>query len=325
MDNNSLYYRKNFLSWLGTNNFSRRHTLKFRIEEAKKELRKLSAPMPSQESEPPSWNAEKKDIEEHIKAAEENLDNTDGKGVLEMALRHVMAAERKLINFFPDQRMMGAVADLQRDLVAYVPEERRPELVKLLDDTKIASKNKDPWQEPLLAAKVQIDEIVLRGYQTRERLGEGIKALGVILVIIDLVLLGWVLGGSTTSSYLVEKISDSQAMLIGACFGGIGACLSGLMNFTVHRTARGEFEPFTATAFRPVIGATSGMLGVVLIASGILNFTIGNKILPGLAITLTFRSYLVTRCELVGRWVGHRPTLECPRRGGCGVAEGTGA
>ena len=38
---------------------------------------------------------------------------------------------------------------------------------------------------------------------------------------------------------------------------------------------------------------------------------------------LPFRSFLVTRYELVGQWAGHRPTLECSRRAGCGVAGGT--
>lgn len=40
---------------------------------------------------------------------------------------------------------------------------------------------------------------------------------------------------------------------------------------------------------------------------------------------LTFRSFLVIRCELVGSWVRHRSIQECPRRGGCDVAAGTGA
>ena len=40
---------------------------------------------------------------------------------------------------------------------------------------------------------------------------------------------------------------------------------------------------------------------------------------------LPFRSFLVTRCELVGQRAGHRLTLECPMLAGCGVVGGTGA
>jgi hypothetical protein len=272
---------------LWANNFSRQHTLRFRIEEAKKELRKLNAHMQPQASVQPSWDAEKIDICEHIKTAEKNLDNADGNGALETVLRHVMAAERKLISFFPDKRMTGAIADLQRDLVTYVPAERHPELAKLLEEAGTAPAQGKIWQEPLLAAKVQIDEIVIRGYQMRERLGEGIKVLGVFLGVIDVALLvciAIVNRDSANSLFAVDNMSGSLAMLIGAFFGGVGACLSGLMNFTVHRIARGEFETFASTVIRPLIGVTSGMLGVVLAASGILNFN-GEKIFPGLAIT----------------------------------------
>lgn len=175
----------------------------------------------------------------------------------------------------------------ERDLTTYVPEERRPKFEENLKNVLTPSTTGQRWQELLVAVKVQIDEIVIRGYQRREQLGEGIKVLGAFLFVIDVAFLlcvHYVNRNSTYSLFGVDTMSGPLAMWIGAFFGGIGACLSGLMNFTVHRIARSEFEPFASTVIRPLIGATSGMLGVILAASGILNFQ-GGATFPGLAIT----------------------------------------
>ena len=280
-----------FLSWLGrwvigANNFSRRHTLGFRIAEAKKEMRRRDAYVqalpPEKAEEKASWAIDQQDIAEHIQTAAAELSNANGRGSLERALREVMAAERKLIAFFPNERGAGAIADLRRDILTYVPEEGRAELQELIKQAQTALQNSKPWKDHLLGAKVEVDEILIRGYQTRERLGDGIWILGVLLVLILFILLVFIPFILKIELFQATGLTSTRALWTGALFGALGACLSGLMGFTVNRIARGDYEPFVATAIRPLIGSTSGILAAVLVASGILNFK--GAEFPGLAI-----------------------------------------
>ena len=177
-----------------------------------------------------------------------------------------------IINFSGKERASGVVSELYRDLISYVPEDFHPEIKKLLEEAKSKAEQDQNWQIPVIEAKSQIDETIINGYKTRERLGDGIKILG--LYIFPLILL----------FFLVEGMTGTVALLTGAFFGGLGACLSGIMNFTVHRVPLGEFEPFSSTATRPLIGMTSGVFGVALAASGIFNFG-GTNIFSEISIT----------------------------------------
>ena len=317
--------------WLQTtaglyDNFSRRQTLRFRIEEAKREIRGLDEQSKTQAS-----SLETGDIHEHVETAENEL--KEG-GPLETILRHVMAAERKLIAFLPDDRGEAAINDLRRDIDTYVggfvTEERQAELRKGLDDAQAALRGspeevKEPaaddataapvaapprgvppkqgasWRQHLLAVKVAVDEIVIGGYRTRERLRDGIALLGWGLFAINILLLLFVTiadsvfdknifdvsrtldgagdqGNGETGGTSDPHVSGGLVIWIGFFFGMVGACLSGLMNFAIHRIAPGEFETSAATIVRPLIGGTSGILGAALAASGILNF--GDAVIP---------------------------------------------
>lgn len=299
--------------------------MRFRLDEVKKELRKLDAAPACH----PSWSHERQDIVEHVKDAEESFyDPTKvrtGIRPLEPVLRNVMAAERKLIPFLPAGRGIVAIADLRRDLLTYVSETRRAPLQLLLDQAKgvllstkayasteltTSTHSQSPpqdqaesspdeatppgtmiWWQYLLEAKIQVDEIVLRGYQNRERLRDSIATLGLLLLTVDVVLLitlpivGGSFGvtGTSTTSGNTNEIAAGLAAWIGFLFGAVGACLSGLFTFTVHGIARGEYESSAATVIRPLIGGTSGILGAALAATGILNFQ--DDVLPGLALT----------------------------------------
>jgi hypothetical protein len=265
-----------------SDNFSRQHTLRFRLREARREFEKLKAQAAESSSvdKQARWNAEEQDIEEHLDAAEE-ADRK--KQAFETVLRHTMAAERKLIPFLPDERGAGAIADLRRDIGTYVPKERQAELEPLLSDARKAldegTTDGKAWQQHLLAAKVQVDEIVLDGYRTSERLRDGIALLGWILLAINLIVLVSV---TFMEPFTVDGTSGGSAVFIGFLFGMVGACLSGLMNFAVHRIAPGEFETSAATIVRPLIGGTSGVLGATLAATNILDF--GGAPIAGLAI-----------------------------------------
>ena len=79
----------------------------------------------------------------------------------------------------------------------------------------------------------------------------------------------------------IELIPDGPSRLIdfafpvlvmAACFGGIGACLSGLFSFTLQGRVPNEYEGWFRTLIRPVIGIASGFLAVVILRSGLLTF-----------------------------------------------------
>jgi hypothetical protein len=76
-------------------------------------------------------------------------------------------------------------------------------------------------------------------------------------------------------------VPDGRSRLIGfafpvlmmaACFGGIGACLSGLFSFTLQGRVPNVYEGWFRTLIRPVIGIASGFLAVVILRSGLVTF-----------------------------------------------------
>ncbi|HET6470017.1 MAG TPA: hypothetical protein VFG43_16705 [Geminicoccaceae bacterium] len=93
-----------------------------------------------------------------------------------------------------------------------------------------------------------------------------------------------------------------QVLIMAACFGGIGACLSGLFSFTLQGRVPNEYEGWFRTLIRPMIGIASGFLAVFILRSGLLTF--GDDVAWVAIVALSFgfseRLFMGTMARLEG-------------------------
>ena len=121
----------------------------------------------------------------------------------------------------------------------------------------------------------------------------------------------WLFGGLEAKVEENRKFFDAHGIKSGKNHVAVDlGCGSGFQSIPLARLGFRVFALDLSPTLLSELTANKGDLPIETIQDDLL---------------LPFRSFLVTRCELVGQRAGHRLTLECPMLAGCGVVGGTGA
>ncbi len=267
---------------------------------------------------PPS--PERGAVVEHVKRAASAVEA----GRVELAWHLIKAAERLELHLVTDATVAARLETLKAEL----PERLRPEaaapIVALLSAVRDETGAFKPGlRETVIEALRLRDRYVDDLFAAKTRVQSRLKVLSACLfaalfcLAFTLIgfdgLLGAFLGLPAQQG--VAEVASLGVVLLALLLGTIGACLSAMLSFTYLDQAPDAYEGLSVTAVRPLIGATSGLVALMLAASGLIDLGGDGLTLSFLALALGFSERLVlgTVRRLEARAGGAPPPVQDQR------------
>lgn len=208
-------------------------------------------------------------------------------------------AERLELSLVSDEQLLARAYSLQYDTPIRFNSTLSGQVIDILGDADEVRKqavdaSDTTWKHRIIEAVRIRDKLVEDLHAAKDRVQRSLSLLCWALVgfVASLFYILW-----TTPSLIMEfygilgptnDYANPYLRLFGAalCLGGIGACLSAMMNFTYFKRAPGEFETIWVTLARPLIGATSGFIAILL--TPILPMNFENQVVGVCALAFLF-------------------------------------
>jgi hypothetical protein len=182
-------------------------------------------------------------------------------GDLDAGWKTIHQAERHAVVDLSDQRLLSARVSLEAEVQSKLTGWRRLACINLLD-----LKTREGLVEAMRLRDEHFDNLYFRNRLLRTQM----MTIGMLL------LLG--LGGYVVITWQVPGLSLDRldlANVVGAMvLGSIAACLSALMTFSsasVDQPIPQRMANVTITATRPLIGAASGLVGLLAVQAKLIN------------------------------------------------------
>jgi hypothetical protein len=208
----------------------------------------------------------------HAQRAAEALDNNE----LERAWRNVLIGERLVYEGNTNEQLGARAAALAAETNAMLPPADAKPITELLSRVEAENSRPREWREIVIEAQTLYDRRTIFLYDTRERTAFRIAILVSLLfvLIVSFMLLMWRSPNLTYMLYGSGTVRDMDTPMLFATFllGSLGACLSALLSYTSLGQAPGIYESAWVTAARPLVGAVSGVVAVMLVRASLVDF-----------------------------------------------------
>jgi len=186
-----------------------------------------------------------------------------GSGDLDNGWKFLHQAQRIALEGSSDA-VLEAVRVALREEATKVPEWRKSAVVKLLD-----MKTKEGTVKALELAHEHSDNVYIRNRLMRRQMSFvfGVLAFAVAAFIFAL----------KSAPEISEKGMTAGSACRALLLGTIGACLSAMLTFantSTEQSIPARLANVYITVTRPLIGATSGLVGLLMLTSGVLNLPI---------------------------------------------------
>jgi hypothetical protein len=248
-------------SIFGKEKFSRAMMLRARLDAIETKASLLPAP-------------EQKAANDLHAAAKAALDDDS----FEQAWRDVVAAEALMLETSPDPVVMARARAIAAEASGNLPAADAKAVVDLLPDVKTGIPTAPDWKMSVAEAHSLYHRSIIQLMDARERAGKRITFLVFALAILVAVVFSIAfckpqalqLTGADSSA--AESLASPWLLAVATVLGGVGACLSGLLSLTVLGQFPGQFESFSVTSARPLVGLASGLVAALLANSNLVVF-----------------------------------------------------
>lgn len=240
----------------------------------------------------------------HANLASDALDDRE----FERAWRNLLYGERLILEGREPKFLHARAQSLKAEAQLRLPKQGSEPVLELLAKIDDGTPQRDGLKERFLEANDVYEKQVLFLNDMRERLSGRLSFLSLILLMLILVF-GWYYSAFpgdlgplfdfrtssvdtpssasasinpplVTKQKVTNPIDQVTPVLLLATFllGGIGACLSAILSYTNLRKVPGAFEGWMLTAARPIVGATSGVAGIMVVNASLVQFENGAAI-----------------------------------------------
>lgn len=220
---------------------------------------------------------ERKRLESDIEMSRARIDKTDprvtklldlatdeaGSGDLDNGWKFLHQAQRIVLEGSSDA-VIDAVRVALREEATKVPEWRKSAVVKLLD-----MKTKESTVKAVELAHEHSDNVYIRNRLMR-------RQMSIIFIVLACTLVA-LISALRWSPEVTASGMTAGAACRAVILGTLGACLSALLTFSSTSTEQNipaRLANVYITITRPLIGATSGLVGLLMLTSGVLNLPI---------------------------------------------------
>ncbi len=240
----------------------------------------------------------------------------------ERVMQRINFVECEIMMRLAEDRLDLALEALKAEVTISLPEAAGTPMLSELD--KIAASEEPAARRlvRLVGLKARLGASIIELFRGSERVRDATLILGLSLMALTAFMGGLFWSDDQLAETLFTHFTASaevparsplidqafRVLLLAAAFGGIGACLSGLLSFTLQGRVPNEYEGYLRTLFRPIIGMASGVLAVVVLRGGL--FTFGDDLAWVALVALVFgfseRLFMGTMARLEG--MSERPS-----------------
>lgn len=194
----------------------------------------------------------------------------------ERAWINILHGERLVLESQNDEQLLARASALAAEAAAVLPAAEAKPTLDLLAPVTTGQNRPQDWRATVIEAQSLFERRVIFLNDTRERTSTRIKILVwtmIFFIVAFVVLVSWSRDLLISLYGTAPPPPMSLSMLFATLFlGGLGACLSALLSFTSLGRPPAPYESLAVTFARPLVGAASGLIAVMLVRASLVEF-----------------------------------------------------
>lgn len=199
-------------------------------------------------------------------------------GQFERGWRNILSGERIVLSLADAKQTQSRAVGLVEQAKSFLP----PDEAKSVE-TIVNAQPKDNLHSNIIEAQHYYDITYINLNDAREKLSARLVFLTfglVIFLILFLALLiefnAELVGVLFSLTKPTDPIEVTMPIIAATLFlGGLGACVSAILSYTSLGKVPGAFESWMVTLARPIVGAVSGMMAIMLVQASLVDFKSG--------------------------------------------------